>query len=42
LARLWLARRRHPGQRGWALDAALGLAIAAPVYWPFTQVLAIN
>jgi putative tricarboxylic transport membrane protein len=30
------------GLRGWALDAAVGLAIAAPVYWMFTQLLAIN
>ncbi len=28
--------------RALAIDAALGFAIAAPVYWMFTQLLAIN
>ena len=28
--------------RAWAVDFALGFAIAAPVYWMFTQLLAIN
>ena len=28
--------------RAWLVDAAIGLAIAAPVYWMFTQLLAIN
>ena len=28
--------------RAWAADAAIGMAIAAPVYWMFTQALAIN
>ena len=28
--------------RAWALDAAIGFAIAAPVYWMFTKLLAIN
>jgi putative tricarboxylic transport membrane protein len=28
--------------RAWLFDAAVGLAIAAPVYWMFTQLLAIN
>ena len=28
--------------RGWLVDAAVGFAIAAPVYWMFTQLLAIN
>lgn len=28
--------------RAWAVDAAVGFAIAAPVYWMFTQLLAIN
>jgi putative tricarboxylic transport membrane protein len=28
--------------RTWAVDAAIGFAIAAPVYWMFTQLLAIN
>ena len=27
---------------GWLRDAAIGLAIAAPVYWMFTQLLAIS
>ena len=30
----------HPS--GWLRDAAVGLAIAAPVYWMFTKLLAIN
>ncbi len=30
------------GLRAWAVDAAVGFAIAAPVYWMFTQLLAIN
>ena len=28
--------------RAWLVDAGIGLAIAAPVYWMFTQLLAIN
>ena len=28
--------------RGWGRDAAIGLAISAPVYWMFTKLLAIN
>jgi putative tricarboxylic transport membrane protein len=28
--------------RAWLLNAAIGFAIAAPVYWLFTQLLAIN
>ena len=28
--------------RAWAVDFAFGFAIAAPVYWMFTQLLAIN
>ena len=28
--------------RGWIVDAAVGFAIAAPVYWMFTKLLAIN
>lgn len=28
--------------RAWLVDAAVGIAIAAPVYWMFTQLLAIN
>lgn len=30
------------GLRAWLVDAAVGFAIAAPVYWMFTQLLAIN
>jgi putative tricarboxylic transport membrane protein len=30
------------GVRAWAVDFAIGTAIAAPVYWMFTQLLAIN
>jgi putative tricarboxylic transport membrane protein len=30
------------GLRAWVTDAAIGMAIAAPVYWMFTQALAIN
>jgi putative tricarboxylic transport membrane protein len=28
--------------RAWLVDAAIGFAIAAPVYWMFTQLLAIS
>ncbi|HET7525817.1 MAG TPA: tripartite tricarboxylate transporter TctB family protein [Burkholderiaceae bacterium] len=34
--------RALPGVRAWLLNAAIGVAIAAPVYWMFTQLLAIN
>lgn len=40
--------RRAAGQAGtgaprtWAVDAVTGLAISAPVFWTFTQFLAIN
>ena len=30
------------GARAWIVDVAIGFAIAAPVYWMFTQLLAIN
>jgi len=30
------------GLRAWVVDAAVGAAIAAPVYWLFTQLLAVN
>jgi putative tricarboxylic transport membrane protein len=30
------------GMKAWAIDAAIGFAIAAPVYWMFTKLLAIN
>jgi putative tricarboxylic transport membrane protein len=30
------------GFRSWAMDAVVGVLIAAPVYWMFTKLLAIN
>ena len=30
------------GLRGWLTSAAIGVAIAAPVYWMFSKLLAIN
>jgi len=30
------------GLKGWLLNAAIGVAVAAPVYWMFSQLLAIN
>lgn len=30
------------GPRVWLISAAIGIAIAAPVYWMFSQLLAIN
>lgn len=37
------AGQRHAGlPRTWAVDLLTGLCIAAPVYWLFTQFLAIN
>lgn len=30
------------GVKAWIVDAAIGIAIAAPVYWMFTQLLAIH
>ena len=36
------AGRRDRGIGGWLMDAAIGFAIAAPVYWMFTQGLAIS
>ena len=43
-ARLQVGRGpARPGvARAWLVDAAIGFAIAAPVYWMFTQLLAIN
>lgn len=35
-------QRATRGLRGWLTDAAIGTAIAAPVYWLFTKALAIN
>ena len=34
--------RAGSGLSGWLRDAAIGLSIAAPVYWMFTKLLAIN
>ena len=34
--------RPSGGMRGWLTSAAIGIAIAAPVFWMFTQLLAIN
>ena len=34
--------RRDLSPRTWLVDAAVGLAIAAPVYWMFSQLLGIN
>ena len=36
------AGRKDRGVGGWLKDAAIGFAIAAPVYWMFTQGLAIS
>lgn len=36
------AGRLEHSPRGWLVDALIGFAIAAPVYWMFTQLLAIN
>lgn len=35
-------RRLDLSPRAWLVDAAIGIAIAAPVYWMFTLLLAIN
>lgn len=35
-------RRKARSLQGWVADAAIGVAIAAPVYWMFTKALAIN
>ena len=34
--------RPRSSLRAWLFSAAIGVAIAAPVYWMFTQLLAIN
>jgi putative tricarboxylic transport membrane protein len=34
--------RASKGLAGWVRDTLIGLAIAAPVYWMFTKLLAIN
>ena len=36
------AGRKDRGVAGWLADAGIGFAIAAPVYWMFTQGLAIS
>jgi len=37
------AEGRHDmGARAWITDALIGMAISAPVFWMFTQALAIN
>ena len=38
----WSQGRLDLGLRAWVVDAAIGAAIAAPVYWMFTKLLAIN
>jgi putative tricarboxylic transport membrane protein len=35
-------QRLNLSPKAWAVDFAIGFAIAAPVYWMFTQLLAIN
>ena len=34
--------RLNLGPKAWLIDFAIGFSIAAPVYWMFTQLLAIN
>ena len=34
--------RLNLGPKAWLIDFAIGFAIAAPVFWMFTQLLAIN
>ena len=34
--------RTAPGLKSWVIDGVTGLLISAPVYWMFTQFLAIN
>jgi putative tricarboxylic transport membrane protein len=36
------AGQSHTSPVGWVKDALIGMAISAPVYWAFTQFLAIN
>ena len=38
----WAQGRLDLSLRAWLVDAAIGFAIAAPVYWMFTKLLAIN
>ena len=36
------AGQPHTSPAGWVKDVLIGMAISAPVYWAFTQFLAIN
>jgi putative tricarboxylic transport membrane protein len=36
------AGQSHTSPAGWIKDVLIGMAISAPVYWAFTQFLAIN
>jgi putative tricarboxylic transport membrane protein len=36
------AGQSHTSPAGWVKDVLIGMAISAPVYWAFTQFLAIN
>jgi putative tricarboxylic transport membrane protein len=38
----WSQGAREMSARTWLLDAVIGFAISAPVYWMFTKALAIN
>jgi putative tricarboxylic transport membrane protein len=38
----WSQGRLDLSPRAWVVDALIGAAIAAPVYWMFTKLLAIN
>lgn len=38
----WSERRLDLSVRAWVVDFLIGFAISAPVYWMFTQLLAIN
>ena len=38
----WSEGRLDLGLRAWLVDAGIGFAIAGPVYWMFTKLLAIN
>ncbi len=38
----WAQGRRDAAPTGWIVDALVGFAVSAPVYWMFTKLLAIN
>ena len=38
----WSEGRLDLSVRAWIVDTAIAVAIAGPVYWMFTQLLAIN